>query len=148
VIGKRPSSSCTCVRDSSVWDESCVSGGSNHGGSSAGATGRSAVVPTVGENDVEERSFLALQVRGSFGGDGGGGGSTTAATRSRRAIGAIFNNQQSSRKSERYKINYLRGKESTQLQQPGGQRNQCESEDEWKPIKGLRAIGEEKILVL
>ena len=41
-------------------------------------------------------------------------------------------------------INFLRGKDSTQLQQPGGKRNQGKTEYEWKPIKGLRAVGEEK----
>ncbi len=59
------------------------------------------MAPTVGDIDVAERSVLALLSRGSFGGGGGGGGSTIAATRSLRAIGAIFNNQLSSIKSER-----------------------------------------------
>ena len=78
------------------------------------------MAPTVGDINVAERS-VALLVQGSFGEGGGGGGSTTAATRSLRAIGAIVDNQLSGIKSVDVEKNYLRGKESTQLQQPGGQ---------------------------
>ncbi len=106
------------------------------------------MAPTVGDIKVAERSVLALQSRGSFGGGGGGGGvhyCDHALSPSHRS-----HLQQS---TIRYKIREVENKlfEGERIHPTPtaqGPMNQGESEDEGKPIRGLRAVGKEIILVL